>query len=228
MEKKIKLYKFNELEKDIQDKLVEKEKELEYESFCEWQLEDLMEEESKDLLKQYFNNATFNKVYYDLSYSQGSGSMIAFTINIKDINNKYHILSDEELEIIQKYDLISDIEIIHDNSLYQHEYTFKISCYSDFTMDIYNEDIKYEYKDFKEKDYTNMIQKIENLINNYNKHYTDSQFIKDIINMNEELTQRGYALLEDDDYFTQISYEYLENDDKLYFKNGDIYKGDYE
>ena len=46
--------------------------------------------------------------------------------------------------------------------------------------------------------------------------------------MNGELTKRGYDLLEDDDYFTRISYEYLENNDELYFKNGDIYKGDYE
>lgn len=227
MEKKIKLYKFNELEKEIQDKLVEKEKELEYESFCEWQLEDLMEEESKDLLKQYFNNATFNKVYYDLSYSQGCGSMIEFTINIEDINNKYHILTNEELRYIQDKGIINEIKIYHNDNLYYHEYTFSIDYYDNFGYWDY-EDIKEEYN-IKEEDFNNLENKIINFLSDYNKHDTESQFIKDIINMNRELTKRGYNLLEDDDYFTRCSYDYLENiSEDLYFKNGDIYKGDYE
>ena len=47
--------------------------------------------------------------------------------------------------------------------------------------------------------------------------------------MNKELTRRGYALLEDDDYFTQMAYDYLENvNENLYFKNGDIYNEEYE
>lgn len=40
-----------------------------------------MEEKSRILLEKYFkNNANFINVFYDLSYSQGSGAMIEFDL----------------------------------------------------------------------------------------------------------------------------------------------------
>ena len=210
MEKKIKLYKFNELDKEIQDKLVEKEKEYEYDSFCEWNLEDLMKEEAKKLLQENFKNATFNEVLYDLSYCQGCGSMISFEIDLQDLNNKYKIFTTKEIEKIKndKYGNTNIIVKHYDYCNYYHENSYDLD-YLD--LEYYN-----EYLDTNKK----AEEKLNKLI---------ELFKSDIYLMNCELTKKGYALLEDDDYFTRCSYDYLENiSEDLYFKNGDIYKGDYE
>lgn len=76
------IYKFNELDKEIQEKLIEEEIEYQKEAYCECCLQEDMEEKAKELLKKYFKGkATFTDVYYSLGYSQGDGAMIAFTMD---------------------------------------------------------------------------------------------------------------------------------------------------
>lgn len=75
------IYNFDELSKDIQEKLIEKEKENQKELFLECFLLDEMQEKAKELLQKYFkNNAEFKNVYYSLSYCQGDGAMIGFDL----------------------------------------------------------------------------------------------------------------------------------------------------
>ena len=69
------IYKFDELSKEVQKKVIEKEsenlKELEIEDF----LKDEMEFYGQQLLEENFGDkAIFKNVYYDLSYCQGSGT----------------------------------------------------------------------------------------------------------------------------------------------------------
>lgn len=79
--KTIKIYNFDELPKDIQQELIEKEIEAQANIYCECFLLEDMEEEARRLLQKYFGDkATFKKVYYDLSYCQGSGAMIEFDL----------------------------------------------------------------------------------------------------------------------------------------------------
>ena len=93
-----KIYKFNELSKEIQEKLIEKEKQYQKESFCEDFLPEKMQEKAKNLLQQYFGkNATFKNVYYSLSYRQGDGAMIEFEliyynkpVTIEQYGHYYH------------------------------------------------------------------------------------------------------------------------------------------
>lgn len=100
--KAINIYEFKELKKDIQDRLIEEERQEQVNDFCNYFLQDEMEEKAKELLKNYFGNkATFKNVYYDLSYCQGSGAMIEFDL-------KYYN---------------EDIEIKHCGS-YSHENSF--------------------------------------------------------------------------------------------------------
>lgn len=79
--KKINIYNFEELKEEIQEKLIEKEKESQEEIYCESFLYDDMKEKAIELLKENFGNkAIFNNVYYDLGYTQGSGAMIEFDL----------------------------------------------------------------------------------------------------------------------------------------------------
>ena len=104
----IKIYKFDELSKEIQKRLIEEAKEYQLEAYCENFLLEDMEEEAKRLLQKYFGDkATFKKVYYDLSYCQGSGAMIEFDliyynkhVTIKQYGHYYH---ENSFTIIENY-----------------------------------------------------------------------------------------------------------------------------
>lgn len=227
MEAKIKLYKFNELKKEIQDKLIDKEIEIQSQDYCEFFLKNDMEEKASVLLQEYFNIKNgCDGVYYDLSYSQGSGSMTEFTINVEDLNKKYNILTDEELRYIQDKGIINDIHIKHNNSNYYHEYCFKIEYYDNFGYWDY-EDIKEDYN-IKEEEFNTIEDRIIDLLDDYNKHYTKSLFIEDIINMNRDLTKYGYELIENEENFKDGAIDYLQDNDTLYFEDGRIFNYDYE
>lgn len=76
-----KVYEFHELDKDIQEKLIEKEREYQKESYCEDFLEYDMTEKAKKLLQKYFKQkAVFSGINYSLSYCQGDGAMIEFEV----------------------------------------------------------------------------------------------------------------------------------------------------
>jgi len=80
--KKYEVYDFNELSKEIQKELIEKEKQKQNEFYINDFLFEDMQEAAKKLLQKYFkNNETeFKNVYYDLSYCQGRGAMIEFNL----------------------------------------------------------------------------------------------------------------------------------------------------
>lgn len=76
-----KVYEFHELDKNIQEKLIEKEREYQKEAYFEDFLEEEMEEKAKELLYKYFKDKViFSNVYYSLGYSQGDGAMVAFEL----------------------------------------------------------------------------------------------------------------------------------------------------
>lgn len=75
------IYNFDELSKDVQQKVIEKEsenlKELEIEDF----LKEEMEFYAQQLLEENFGDkATYKRVLYDLDYCQGDGAMIEFDL----------------------------------------------------------------------------------------------------------------------------------------------------
>lgn len=73
------IYNFDELDKEIQEKLIEEEKEAQTEFYYETFLQNDMEDEAKRLLHEYFGDkAEFENVYYSLSWQQGDGAMIEF------------------------------------------------------------------------------------------------------------------------------------------------------
>lgn len=106
--KVIKIYNFDELPKDIQQELIEKEIEEQANIYCETFLLEDMQEEARRLLDKYFGDkATFKAVYYDLSYCQGSGAMIEFDliyynkhVTIKQYGHYYH---ENSFTIIENY-----------------------------------------------------------------------------------------------------------------------------
>lgn len=105
--KQVNIYEFEELKKEIQDKLIEEERENQKDIYCEDCLSDDMKLKAIELLKKYFNNkATFKNVYYDLSYCQGSGAMIEFNLTYYN----------------------KPVEIKH-NGFYYNERSFSINSY---------------------------------------------------------------------------------------------------
>jgi len=223
MEKKVNefyVYKFDELKEESKKKAINNEKKYQEEDYCDLCLNDDMNYKANELLKEYFDIKNgIDYVYYDLSYSQGSGAMIEFTINIQDLNNKYHIYNEEEIKFIQDKGIVNNIKIYHNDNMYYHEYTFNINYDDNFGYYDY-EDIKEDYK-ISEEEFNNMEDKLINLLDTYNKHYTESEFIKDIINMNGELAKYGYS---------QIEYWWNDNNvieyckEHTYYEDGTIYE----
>lgn len=202
--KEYNVYKFDELKEDIKEKLIEEYVEDDYNCYCSYLLEDDMKDLAQNILNEEFKGAKYDNVYYDLSYSQGSGSMISFNIDLLDLNNKYKALTKKEIEELEKFGG-TEIKVYHDNNFYYHEYTFKID-YNDFT------DYYYEWEHIKDIGKTQ--EKIENMINDL--------FKEDIIKMNQNLTKNGYALLQDTENFKENAIlrlqenEFLENGQTFY------------
>lgn len=98
------VFNYSELSEGIKDKLLKEHMEFDLEIYSETDLIYDMEEKAIELLKENFKEAVFKNVRYDLSYSQGSGAMIEFDI-----------ITENE-----------SISVIHNGSMYCHEYTFNI------------------------------------------------------------------------------------------------------
>lgn len=76
------IYEFEELRKEVQEKLIGQEEEYQKEVYCEDCLEEDMAEKARELLKKYFKDkATLNNILYDLGYCQGDGAMVEFTLD---------------------------------------------------------------------------------------------------------------------------------------------------
>lgn len=212
-----KVYKFNELSNEVQEKLIEKEKENVRNDYVEFCLHDDMNYESEVLLEKYFKGANIKNVYYDLSYCQGSGAMIEFDINIEYLNNKYKIFSKEEIRFLTDKEIVDNIKVRHNDNFYYHEYTFGIDY--DYYNDWDFEDIKDDYK-ITENEFNTINDRFYNLVDYSNKHNGASQFITDIVNMNKELTNTGYKLIEHD-----IDIDWIKDNlnDNEYYENGEVY-----
>lgn len=119
----INIYKFNELDIKIQDKVIEKFRENnDYPTLSE----DLTEECKYQLNEHNIEIIDKLKVYYDLSYTQGSGTMFEgkfkwdkYYATIKQSGHYYHYNSkDITLELIDEPDELTDKE--YDYYIKQH------------------------------------------------------------------------------------------------------------
>lgn len=215
------IYNFDELEKDIQEKLIEERKEREYQSYIDFDFRYDMKAKAQELVDDYFGSgADFIQTYYSLSYSQGDGAMIEFDIDIKDLNNKYKVFTDDEIEFLKQKDIINTIRVRHYGNMYYHEYTFGIdhNYYNDWEF----EDIKEDFN-ITESGFNTLWDRFDKLTDDSNKHYTDSEFIKDIINMNKELTKYGYDLVDSDKYYYDMSCILETLRENEYYKDGEVY-----
>ena len=223
--KEYKVYNFDELNDDIKKKLIEKERVNQVNLYCDTWLEEDMGLKASDLINDYFGiTSDYVKTYYDLSYSQGCGAMVEFSIFITDFNNKYKVFSDEEISFLVDNNVVEYIDIKHNsNCHYYHEYSFSVN------HDYYNgysyEDIKDKYG-ISEKEFETLEDRFYKLVDDTNKHRTNSQFIKDIIDMNKELTKYGYDCIE---YYDNCNdneiIEHIKNNDNKYLENGDEFYG---
>ena len=91
------LYKFEELDEKVQEKLIKDEIEFQQDFFENEFLQEEMENVASELLEKYFRGAKLIEVYYDLSYSQGSGAMIEFemeyygkNVKVRQFGHYYH------------------------------------------------------------------------------------------------------------------------------------------
>lgn len=222
--KEYEVYNFDELSDDVKKKLIEKERDNQKELYCECWLEEDMNYKAKELLYTYLGvNSVDVSPLYNLSYCQGSGAMMTFDINIKDLNNKYKVFSDEEIAFIIDNNIVDDIRIRHNDNFYYHEYTFSID--HDYYNDWEYDDIKENYK-ITESDFNTLDDRFYKLVDTYNKHNTESEFIKDIININKELSKYGYDCIE---YYDNCNdneiIEHIKNNDNRYLENGDEFYG---
>ena len=203
----IKLYEFEELSEEIKAPLIAKQcKEL-GDDYCEWGLEDDMQEYASEIIERKFDEGEFesNNVYYDLSYSQGSGAMVEF--EGWDIHILETILYGNNLtrEWIDKNIANFNLKVTHSGHYY-HEYSFE-----------FEEDLEYQED----------AQTLEELgIEREEYIYAINEFIVDI---NKELYTKGKESVEwywnedntRDEAIDRLSqYHYLED--------GEVYLGEFE
>ena len=213
------IYNFDELDKDIQEELIEDRRKSDYDFYMENFFHDDMVSIASDLINDYFGiTSDYLYTYYSLSYCQGDGAMIEFDIDIKDLNNKYKVFTDDEVEFLKQKDVINTIRVRHYGNMYYHEYTFGID--HDYYNDWEFEDIKDDFN-ITEDGFNTLWDRFDKLTNDSDKHYTDSEFIKDIISMNKELVNRGYSIIENYDFDTTYIVEQLSENE--YYENGDVY-----
>lgn len=188
--KEYSVYKFEELSKDVQEKLIDRYIEISQECYIDNMLYDDMVELAQNTLQKYFKGAEYDNIYYDLSYSQGSGAMIEFNIDLKYLNNKYNMLSQEEIDGLENFGG-TNIKVYHNNSHYYHERTFDID-WCDFTM--------YTYMDEYCKDMENVQNKIDSMI---------EIFRDDIVLMNAQVARDGYNMIEDKSTFEEMAMDHI-------------------
>ena len=188
---KINIYEFKELDKKIQERLIEDMAEIQEDDYYRTQLYNDIKDYACKLLRDNFKDSLFLDVYYDLSYGQGSGAMIEFNINIEALNNKYKMLTKKEIEKIEETGFTT-ISIKHVGNYY-HALSFDI----DYTFYIDNSD--------------KLQEKLDKMI---------EKFKEDIIDINEQVTKKGYEFMDFvSDRETLI--DILE--ENKYLKNGTIY-----
>jgi len=141
--KLMQIFNFNELEKSIQETLIEKEKYANYELYAETELYDEIVTKAKKLLKKYFRNkAVFKNTYYDFSYCQGGGAMIEFDllyynsyIKIRHYGRYYHERSFEifpdYLLPYERYEKLKDKIIEINRELASYGYNLLENCTND-------------------------------------------------------------------------------------------------
>lgn len=111
------IYDFDELSKEIQEKLIRKEaegiREIEIEDF----LQEEMEQFAITLLEEKFEDkAIFKNVYYSLPYSQGDGAMIEFELtycgkNVEVIHDPYcHYYHANSFQVVEKDKELTELQ----------------------------------------------------------------------------------------------------------------------
>ena len=206
--KKYEVFTFDELEKEVQEKLLEEQTKIECENYCESCLYDDMENRAKELLQEYFSGSTFDKVYYDLSYCQGNGAQVNFTIDVLALNKKYNFFSKKVIDFLKNG---ANYEIkVKQDGFYYHEKAFKIDWYDLDTFTYYE-----DYLSFEELDNAN--NQLDKMID---------LFREDITKMNIEFKKYGYELVENEEYFKNIALDKLELDS--YLKDGKVFEEEVE
>lgn len=165
--------------------------------YCEWQLEEDMKNDAENhFLYHEFPNAVFDDVYYDLSYSQGSGAMIElhydnldkFLEDNKDLKKKLNL---SQSQIDQSY---FELKVKHTGH-YNHENSYNYEYYVEFADGV-DESVKELIE-----------ERIEETFAHSNSKYYE---------MNKEFAIAGYSLIEDKEFFEQME----EDNPSYYYKNG--------
>ena len=120
IKKVIKLYGYEELGKEVQEKILNNELEELIDDYCVYGLLEDMEMKAIELLKKYFGDkAEFLSVHYSLGYCQGDGAMIDFNVNYYnvDIHVKQYGNYTHERSFILVYNGYKDITKNRENKL---------------------------------------------------------------------------------------------------------------
>lgn len=213
------IYKYNELKEEVKKKVLERIKEEEQAFYNEVCLQEDMNTLGNKYIKDTFGIDTdYLQVWYDLSYCQGSGAMVQFDITIYDLNNKYHIFTDEEMRLINDKGFINTIEVRHNHSEYYHAYSFSINyCYDNFDYEY--DDIKDDYN-ISENEFNTIENRLDKLLDDTELFNNPSKFAQDIIYINTQLEKAGFELIEnniDDEHLLELCNE------NEYYENGDVY-----
>lgn len=199
----INIYNFDELNKNIQNKLIDEERQNIIDLNFEY-----ITEEFNNYLEYKCNIKNADNYSYDLSYSQGD--YVTFNLDNDFINLK-RLITKQDLNIYEKK-LIESLTKAEFNALkmyldYEYKFKFDLKLYP--CSEEYKIDYEYFYfNNLKIEDYVNtIIEKISKLLNQIQNKICD------------ELQQQGYKCYDIED--SEII-EHLKEFE--YYSNGDIYQ----
>ena len=119
----ISVYKFNELSKDVQNKVIQR--------YRDYELADLLYEDLENIMKWEFNDYTDN-LDFDLSYSLNScqGDGVSFDGTVKDKDELLTLAAlvydnkiPKNILRLLKWDIIYKIDFARNSHYYVHKYT---------------------------------------------------------------------------------------------------------
>lgn len=210
--KEINVYSFDELSEEIQEKVIDRMRENEFEFYINNILEDEMTEKAQELCKEY--GITFDKIYYDFDYN-----------NYAKVAIQGKIYKDKFIEMLEKSKQFTYVKI---EQIKKH-FSFNSICINiegdhikttDDILVIYNNEPYYYYEDLEQDniELALLYDKITDFIDDYIYNLIENDINKKLAEFGQDRLNYYYS-----NDFANDMFEMFLEEETLFLENGEEY-----